>query len=494
MLEVSNVVVSEPDIRSSKEQKKPRKIKFAQKSYVAFVNAVKKATKRKMEKLEKQYSEQLGKIEYAVGYSKSKEVAIPENLLNNNISYLTSIGVKLIDVELRSRRLEQILSPKPVKINKEFVKNIKKKISSWRTIISKNKGTRSNIVEQYRNVGAEFNSQIKNNASMESIYFDGMRDPRSYIEPSRQRNVEPTPPSNASSLFANWNSPVAEPSAAAEVVEQPDYVTPGYSQSNAFSGGSDLNSVPVEVEDEELVGVAENNQGNYSNNQIIPPASFGSHLPIDEIFAAPENFEIPDLTFRYDEENRDSGLRGTEIERIGRGVFAAEPIRPAEIETSKSLNFEDEDYLSGLSENQILDLQSKLDKIRAKKVAEENHDRVQQFHSSLQFDDRAAFSRSSLAEVERLEQERREAKEAEFAQRRIKMENEVIESLINGELSPLQIKSNIAVGLITADNITLRKSDPNLTYEQAMYLGMAEAVITKMEMDRVNSADRRHRI
>ena len=73
------------------------------------------------------------------------------------------------------------------------------------------------------------------------------------------------------------------------------------------------------------------------------------------------------------------------------------------------------------------------------------------------------------------------------------MENEVIESLINGELSPLQIKSNIAVGLITADNIALRKSDPNLTYEQAMYLGMAEAVITKMEMDRVNSADRRHR-
>ena len=475
MPENNGVIYTDAVIRTAQESRDKKKIKFAHASYSAFVNAINNMRRKRAERLARSYEKEIDRVVRTIDHAARTERKVPENLLIQKLEYLELMGVRLVKSEMKFNRLQQADRPKPIKLNKQFFKNIKERVSAWKEY----KKDEKEVVKEYKQETKKLFSKVESKMPLTGDDFDSIRIsydsstenqsvPEQVVE-QQEPIVEAQTTNNANSMFANYyRSQEPQTPQANEVVE---HEAPVVEPPAAPAPSSDNDDALAELAVEEV-----------AEQEILD----------DEISQLVEETQTASR-------GSDSGLGGTEVQGVGQSSFAAPELsidnfyenatqRLEKIFTSPTNNpfvvapnpldvksMSDDQISSALSS-----LQAEQDLRAKKKEAEANHDRVQRFYR----DDDFYMRPGSEAEIARLEAIRAAALQAEREANILAAKTEAFNSLMAGTLTPDQIRENVKLNWITPDQILDAMSTPGLTDEQMMNLGGASGIIAKMAMER----------
>lgn len=464
--------------------KEGRKIKFAQKSYLAFVSAVRaKLIGSRKSNLEEEYSKQFERVQQNLSDASKSEREFSQAILINSINYLTSIGVKLISCELQEKRLHQKGGAKPIKLTKGFIKNIKFKFNN----IIEQKKEKSHLIEAYKKSGEGLLEKINKGERLTEESISVMKNPLSYSQAESKMSDN----SAKKSLFANMqtksynlnfdtpttNEPKTPDPGASDFVEQSQTSVRPVEIPKAFAE-TEKTYIPPRYDD----FVRENTKyiGGVQQTYELPQYAesvkreddsqkVGNGLPVSTAFDLNPSSNYISAAQQFSERIHGTG-----------STNAVPSVASPKVEEPKSSgNFD----LESMSREELELLAARCSNMIREQEAKENHEKV----SSYRGDD-FGFSPKQLEEIERQEKERadelerqREAKIAEMKRA------EAVEALINNSLASEAFETCLSEGIISPDVIISKMSDPTLTQEQRANLANAYGLAVRFAMNPVNS-------
>lgn len=481
--------ITDVKLTSAKEAKGARKIKFAEKSFKAFKAAKERVYGLAAKRLEDKYKEQLSELETVIKDAQQNKVVRPDVAITAQVDKLMSIGVRLAKLDLDFKRLEQQTGPKPIKLGKGFIENIKQKFKAGVFDNEKEKLV-STVYNNYRVAREELSNAIKQN---ETPTIEGFKNPLEFAK-EVEKQPEPVRTSNASSLFANMQTNAAGFQASAHEPEV------GETNKRSYNLNFDVKkdestqvfSTPEPPSyDDFLKGMGQPSYfGGVQHVFELPPAgkdrNIGTTVPGVSTAFGPFTSNEPVVG-----KNDNSNSVGTETPNFAREDKENQKLQPNISDESnvQEIQTTEPDY-SSYSNEQLLELAKKLTgmveereaekTVEAKAIeARESAERVAQFHRNDDF----YYDSRGYAEIVQKEQAAQELREQQWKENEVKFKKEAMDSLLNGELSFEKIKAYISMGAISSADLAAKMQDKTLGVQQTMHLYGAAGIIAKMEAE-----------
>jgi len=455
------------DVKS--EAKNIKKIKFAQRSYAAFISAVQKIKSSRKTSLTEQYANQFGQIENTVGQILNSTIEKGDQVLSAQIDKLASIGVRIVNLNIENRRLQQIANSKPIKLGKAFIKNIKNNFEKMVINRAKKIETRNEMFTNYRNAGEEILNEIRNNVPESELGVNRLNDYNNFVPSSAVKDKkEQESGKSTNSLFDNMFSP----SMGAETQitkEKPVFGPASYSDGMADT----LTKI----------------KGMYTERQEESKKNEPVEKPNTAVEKKALSNEKVNTGFNIE------GMTKQELQALMQQCNDAIKQQDAnnnhdkvqQFHYDEGFNFtarqraEIEDLEAQRKEALEIQRQQRLDEIQ--NVRTQNHDRVERFH----YDEGFNFTPSQRAEIEALEAQRREALEIQRHAEIEKMEKQsMFNSLMSGNASIDEIRSYLESGRLSQEELQMKLQDPNLSREQLVSLYRVSGVVDGINLSNNN--------
>ena len=472
--------ITDVKLTSGNEPKGKRKIKFAERSFMAFKVAKQRVYSLAAKRLEDKYKEQLSGLETVIKDAQQNKVVKPDTVIMAQVDKLMSIGVRLAKIDLEFKRLEQQTRPKPIKLGKGFIENIKRKYKAFVFDTEKEKLV-STVYNNYKISRDELPDAVKN---QENISVGRFSEPRDFAK-EVQKQSEPVRTNNASSLFANMQTGVQKGETQPEV-------------DDTKNKGYNLNfDTKKENENTQVFSTPEPPSYDDFLKGMGQPSYFGG---VQHVFELPPAKKDRDI----DENAKNNGVtpvpgvstvfqpfaHSTLVTEKDDNSSYAESQGFANDDKSAQANQTTEPDYSNYSNEELLELAKRLtgmvEEREAEKAVEtsakearESAERVTQFHR----DDDFYYDSRGYAEIMEKEQAAQELREQQWKENEIKFKKETMDSLINGELSFEKIKAYISMGAISSDDLAAKMQDKSLSVQQTMHLYGAAGIIAKMEAE-----------
>lgn len=397
--------------------KNTKKIKFAQRSYAAFISAVQKIKASRKTSLTEQYANQFGQIENTVGQILNSTIEKGDQVLSAQIDKLASIGVRIVNLNIENRRLQQIANSKPIKLGKAFIKNIKNNFEKMVINRAKKIETRNEMFTNYRNAGEELLNEIRNNVPESELRVNRFDDPNNFVPSSEvEDKKEQESVKSTNSLFDNMFSP--------------------------------SKGVETQITKEE---------------SVFGPASYSDGMADT----------LSKIKGMYPERQEES----KKIESVEKPNTAVEKKDLSNEKVNTRFNIE------GMTKQELQALMQQCNDAIKQQDANNNHDKVQQFH----YDEGFNFTARQRREIEDLEAQRREALEIQRHAEIEKMEKQsMFNSLMSGNASIDEIRSYLESGRLSQEELQMKLQDPNLSREQLVSLYRVSGVVDGINLSNNN--------